>query len=112
MLKLTSELKVSINMLNILDHSPTPASEMYEELGVSKSYLNNTIQKLSRAGVIKTTTGNGGGVSLLLPDPTLYDLALAFYPIAGGFDETKNDQRVNSIYIECLKYINIRNIEL
>ena len=39
-------------------------SELYEELKISKPYLRSILQKLNRAGILKSYKGKGGGFTL------------------------------------------------
>ena len=108
MLKLTSEIKVAINLINLLTYENKSIISLSEEIGISYTYLKTVTLRLSKGNIIASEKGKGGGVKLLIPNPTLFDLATAFYSEIPVFDESIPDQRINSVYVECLKFINIR----
>ena len=57
-------------MLMLMAGSPDRAfstTEMAEELKLSRNHLSKIMQRLSRAGIIETRRGGGGGANLAKP---------------------------------------------
>lgn len=69
-MRLTSFTDFGLRMLMRMAGDPARAfstSELAEELGLSRNHLAKIMQQLSRAGVIDTRRGGGGGAVLARP---------------------------------------------
>jgi Rrf2 family nitric oxide-sensitive transcriptional repressor len=49
----------------------TPASELADELGIPRNYLAKVLQRLARAGMLRSSRGPGGGYRLTVPPESL-----------------------------------------
>ncbi len=64
------------------DHSVVPTREISSELDLSNEYLVKILQKLKKAGIIRSQKGAGGGVQLNMDagDVTLHQIIKATNP--------------------------------
>ncbi|MBY4891946.1 Rrf2 family transcriptional regulator [Rhodobacteraceae bacterium N5(2021)] len=70
-MRLTSFTDYGLRMLMLMAGSPDRAfstAQMAEDLNLSRNHLSKIMQRLSRAGIIETRRGGGGG-AILAKDP-------------------------------------------
>lgn len=107
MLKFTKEISISIDVINEVAGGPAKVSELSERLGVSEYNLHRIIRGLSKAGLVVTSKGKGGGVKSAEKPVTLYDIFLVKYQDHNGGKKYSDD--INDWYKECLTSIVVCN---
>lgn len=74
-------------VLHVAEHGrerPVPVGEIAEALDVPRNYLSKTLHQLSRAGVLASTFGPGGGFRLAIAaDALTLDSVVAPFDTAG-----------------------------
>jgi Rrf2 family nitric oxide-sensitive transcriptional repressor len=77
----------SVGVLARQDHGPWSADAVARALGVSRAHLVKVLQRLSKAGLVRSSRGPGGGYSLARP-PQEISAREVYEVIEGPIDVT------------------------
>ncbi len=77
-------LQAAISLARMPGATPRPLRDLASEMSIPATYLVKVLQGLTRAGVLKTVRGPGGGVQLARPatELKLWDVLAAIEPMA------------------------------
>ena len=111
MLKFYKNVSLGIDLINKLGPKSLSVSSLALSLGTTPCNLQRVTRKLSVAGLIKSTTGRGGGLSRIDGDITLKMLFGAFYddPMDAIQESVKVSSNLNSLYLSFLGAVSIYN---
>jgi Rrf2 family nitric oxide-sensitive transcriptional repressor len=98
-MRLTSFTDYGLRMLMRMASAPERAystAELADEFGLSRHHLSKIMQRLSRAGIVETRRGSGGGAMLAQPASSvrlgaLIRLLEEDQPLVECFSEGAND---------------------
>lgn len=103
MLAFTENIKITINLLNILTDQPQVTIDLAKKCNIGKFTLDKIIVILKSKQVIKCKKGQKGGISINRNDLSLYDVFKVFYP--DPLNENTFDGVIYQKYIQLMKEI-------
>jgi len=106
MIEFYKNIQTSIELLNALSDKPLTVSHLSTVLNIKPHNLQKIVRPLSKAGVLITTKGRGGGLKRSDGDISLYDIMSAFYDIP-ELESDKKHEAINQEYIKALKGIKV-----